>query len=72
MSPLIAQLLVAAVQAIFQAIESKLAHEERILLLLDPDDLADVEDRSALERLTARARLVKHFGRESEAHENSR
>ncbi len=66
MSPIIAQLLVAAIQSLMQAIEAKLSHEERILLVADPDDFTTEEDRAALDRVKARARLVRHFGKDQD------
>lgn len=66
MSPIIAQLLVAAIQSLMQAIEAKLSHEERILMVVDPVDLIDDEDRAALDRVKARARLVRHFGKDQD------
>jgi hypothetical protein len=59
-------MLIAAIQSLMQAIEAKLSHEERVLLLVDPDDLETDEDRAALERLKTRARLVRQFGKDED------
>ena len=67
----IAQLLVAAIQAVIQAIESKLQHEERVLMVVDPGEFQDEVGKTALELVRARARLVKTFGRESDGEQNT-
>lgn len=64
MSPTIAQIAVAAFQALVQALESKLSHEEKSLLLLDPDDFSTPEEQAAFDLVKARARRVWVFGRE--------
>ena len=69
-SPVIAQLLIAAVQALIQMVESKLAHERRVLLVIDPDQFTDDEDWKAYERLIQCARLVRHFGPDEERKED--
>lgn len=64
MSPIIAQLAVAAFQALVQALESKLSQEEKALVLLDPDDFVAPEEQAAFDLVKARARRVWIFGRE--------
>lgn len=69
-SSTIAKLLVATIQAVIQAIQSKLKHEERVLIVANPVDFEDEEGKSALELVRARAHLVKTFGRESSGENN--
>lgn len=61
---ILAQIIVAAIQAIIQGISARLSEEERVLLVVDPTELETDEERRALELLIKRAKLHRHWGRQ--------
>ena len=62
MPPIIAQLLVGAIQALIQVIQAKLAEEERVVIVIDPDHFRAEDDKAALETVCGKAMLVRRVG----------
>ena len=62
MTPIVAQIVITAIQGLIQVVTAKLAQEERIVIVIDPESFTSPEEREALDTVCRRAMMLHKVG----------